>query len=366
MSNQIAFWARSPLFKVTFLPLAPAPIKSASSVIGSANRGSLLTLVVAQQKGRIISAVSDTGVMEHGVPLPPAQQIPKLCVLSPDVAVGFAGNPDLARRAIETASVPTTDVYRTVTQHFLGQHKHADEAVEFLILFARPVSKIIPIRDGRIYRPTLVAWLGDQQAFEAFQEYRTNKAATKVNPLTSTLYISTNKTEEQHPDNVTFELLGALRYVIMDADVSSAFGMPVAVNNVGGRFEYRSYSFYLSRRPLNLILPKEEVERLRAEDRESSEYAASCYVATPESHKDGVAFHFVRGKLTYLYWGERGQLLANFVVLTNKNIDEVLAFAEGGFGLKLVGSISLRTPPPSDYGIPESKFKQITFNKIGE
>ena len=59
-----------------------------------------MTLVVAQKKGGVIAAVSDAGVMEHGERLSPAKCIPKICILTPDLAVAFAGNPDLAKHYI--------------------------------------------------------------------------------------------------------------------------------------------------------------------------------------------------------------------------------------------------------------------------
>jgi hypothetical protein len=65
-----------------------------------------MTLVVAQQKGRIIAAVCDTGIFEHDVRLAIEQQLPKICVLSSDIAVGFSGSPDLALRHINRFEIP--------------------------------------------------------------------------------------------------------------------------------------------------------------------------------------------------------------------------------------------------------------------
>jgi hypothetical protein len=64
-----------------------------------------MTLVVAQQKGTTIAVVSDTGVSEHGMRLPPAKQVPKICIINPNLAnpnlaVAFAGNPDLATQSL--------------------------------------------------------------------------------------------------------------------------------------------------------------------------------------------------------------------------------------------------------------------------
>ena len=61
-----------------------------------------MILVVAQKKGHIISAVSDTGVCQNDTPLPPEGHLPKISVISPDLAIGFAGSPELALEAIST------------------------------------------------------------------------------------------------------------------------------------------------------------------------------------------------------------------------------------------------------------------------
>jgi 20S proteasome alpha/beta subunit len=54
-----------------------------------------MTLVVAQRKKGIISAVSDTGITEHDAPLSLEKNVPKICIITPDLAVGFAGSPEL-------------------------------------------------------------------------------------------------------------------------------------------------------------------------------------------------------------------------------------------------------------------------------
>ncbi len=66
-----------------------------------------MTLVVAQLVKGVIAAVSDTGITEHKViPLPAERYVAKLCVLSSDTAIGFAGDPDYGIEAIETLPAP--------------------------------------------------------------------------------------------------------------------------------------------------------------------------------------------------------------------------------------------------------------------
>jgi hypothetical protein len=63
-----------------------------------------MTLVVVRQRRDIISAVCDTGIIEHGMQLSADKHVPKLCILTPHIAIAFAGNPDLALKYLSNFS----------------------------------------------------------------------------------------------------------------------------------------------------------------------------------------------------------------------------------------------------------------------
>lgn len=93
-----------------------------------------MTLVAAQLVKGVIAAVSDTGITEHKViPLPAERYVAKLCVLSSDTAIGFAGDPDYGIEAIETLPAPYTSVEQ-ISAHLLNYHKAKNQRTDFLLL----------------------------------------------------------------------------------------------------------------------------------------------------------------------------------------------------------------------------------------
>lgn len=116
-----------------------------------------MTLVVAKQRGDIIAVVSDTGIAKQGARLGPENQLPKICILTPDIAVAFAGEPDLAVRYLNAFPRTPAPTYRSTLDYFTACQLDSENSVDFLILFNRPSSKMVPIREGKPLTPTKVA-----------------------------------------------------------------------------------------------------------------------------------------------------------------------------------------------------------------
>src|SRR5258708_8198483 len=162
-----------------------------------------MSLVVAQQKGSVIAIVSDTGVIEHGKRLPPEKQIPKIAIVNPELAIAFAGSPDLAKRHIDSFPVPQN--YKATIQYLLTCHRDANRQVDFLALFNRPVPKIVVIRDGTVCSPVRTAWIGDHAAFEAFQRYPNTQQRGSTFEAAKLITVFES---EVNRDNATFPLIG--------------------------------------------------------------------------------------------------------------------------------------------------------------
>ena len=108
-----------------------------------------LTLVIAHQKGGIIALVSDTGVIEHCVALGPDRQVPKICIINRDLAIGFAGDPDLANKYLRCLAKERDQSYRSSIDFLLQSHNDSRRRVDFLACYNNPVAKIVPIPRGR-------------------------------------------------------------------------------------------------------------------------------------------------------------------------------------------------------------------------
>jgi len=301
--------------------------------------------------------VSDTGIVEHGAQLPPSKQLPKICILHPDLAVGFAGSPDLAVRYLR-AFPKARPSFRSTVDYFVECHRQAAGGVDFLLMFNKPIPKIVRIRDGNAQPPAKTAWIGDHDGFEAFQRRGGLRGgdSSLVSTFEKPQLISVRKSES-HRDNMAFPMLGTLRYVIMDPTIRSIFGDAVVANNVDGSFQYRSYTVLLAERQVPLVLPKGFLDRMAPELEELRSYSAACFVTDPACLVQALAVHFVAGKLTHLYSGPKGDPLGNGKVITGKNIEEVMEMTKAEFAAEWIGTLTLRKPPPPDYGIPAHRWR---------
>ena len=182
-----------------------------------------------EKEGQGSSLVSDTGISLNGEQLGPDKQIPKLCILDRNLAVGFSGSSDLALRAIRAAPKDGAATYRSVTSHFLEGHRQYD--TDFILAFGPPLSKLARISDGEVKQGHTVEWIGDQAAFAAFQEFRQTRRPRL--PFMKEVLASGQEAEAQQP---TFDLIGSMRTVIERPDVTSVFGHAVAASNIAGPF----------------------------------------------------------------------------------------------------------------------------------
>jgi len=108
-----------------------------------------MTLVAARVREGVISAVSEAGVTRNAETFGPVRGVPKLCILSPDLAVGFAGGIDNAVSALTGFDEGAS---RRPTEYFLSAHREVNGATDFLLLRGSPPS-IIKISNGRADPP---------------------------------------------------------------------------------------------------------------------------------------------------------------------------------------------------------------------
>jgi len=71
---------------------------------------------------------------------------------------------------------------------------------------------------------------------------------------------------------------------------------------------------------------------------EAQRYAFSCFVNTPGDASDAIAFHYMRGKITYVYYGRPTGPLTNFVLHKNLNVLELLEWAKAELGVIGLGA----------------------------
>lgn len=323
------------------------------------HRRSDVTLIVAQLKGSVISAVSDTGTTLNRSRLPKREEIAKICVLSPDAAVAFSGDVHYGRQGVAELRKLLKPTFKSLTTHLLKIHQASEGATDFLLLLNKPVAKIVEIADGRIKVQARVAWLGEQEGFDSFQAHRNDPNGGSVGSKYAAPMLGTSRKSEATKNNVTFQLVGAMRYVIQEPKVYSVSGEVVAVNNVDGQFEYRQYSYWLSPKRLSLLVPEEIAQQLRAEIQESANYSISCFVSGSGAKRRGIAYHYLFGKITHLFSENPHDGVLEFEnSFSELNIEEFKDATESEFGI-WEGTIQLTRLPPNNYGTAPTKWRAI-------
>src|SRR5215831_11529865 len=78
----------------------------------------------------------DTGITFNAETYGPARGVPKLCVLSPNLAVGFAGDVHTAIEAL--THFPTGRLHQNPAAYFVDVHRSKNGVTDFLLLFNSP------------------------------------------------------------------------------------------------------------------------------------------------------------------------------------------------------------------------------------
>lgn len=307
-----------------------------------------MTLAYAQHVGSVISVVSDTGVTEHEMPLGKRDQVPKIVILTPDLCVAFSGVVALAHQYIDGFHAEVRKTVPAIVGYFEECARASGGQVDFLIMFNKPIVKMIRIAHGQSGRVLRAAFIGDKPGFEAFQYNREHRAIPGVFP--KTMFLTTTLVSERDKGNPTFMNLGAMIRVVSDVPSPAVFGDAIAVNNVDGSFRYRPYAAVISPNMPKVAVPPAYMMQAQPELVEDARYSLACFSSAPGTAKTGVAMHHVFGKLTYLYSADAGQPLTMTEVITGKNFKEFIESHTDGYG-RWDGTINTRLPPPPDYGM---------------
>lgn len=138
-----------------------------------------MSLVIAKKDGNQLCIVSDTQLTypdqtSRRNKTHPASGILKTIVLSPDLAVAFAGDVKFADLALQNIGT-TLDVDK-ILETLQSSHEKSDHEIEFILTkcYANSPPVIYKIANGLCSEEDS-AWLGDQEAFNLFQSYILHK-----------------------------------------------------------------------------------------------------------------------------------------------------------------------------------------------
>ena len=141
---------------------------------------------------------------------------------------------------------------------------------------------------------------------------------------------------------MTGRMIGAIRSVIGSRQIPTVAGFCVVLSNAEGYFEVREYGILLGpSRTRRRLVDLSSVNELHII--EANAYTYSCFVGGPENKYHGLAFHFARGSVTYMFHGPLWKPLPNAVAIAG-TAEQFLAQTREQYGLQWIGGLMVRDP----------------------
>jgi hypothetical protein len=111
----------------------------------------------------------------------------KCVIASPTCCIGFAGSLDLAVAAISPVLAFSYQPRREIVAHLREAHFRAPDSVAFLIAFADHPVSICRLDRGQFESDLKAAWIGDEEAFHAYQGHFNTPAPNSNSGSRSTM-----------------------------------------------------------------------------------------------------------------------------------------------------------------------------------
>lgn len=129
-----------------------------------------MTLIVGKAvRGKQVYLLGDTRITDPRNRANPTHGMLKILILTPTLAVGFSGDPDLAKLAVQEyrSKFGSTSTLEGATNHFKAHTK--DNENEYLLAFAS-LSQLVRVANGGAQTRFKEAWIGDRAAFDHFSK----------------------------------------------------------------------------------------------------------------------------------------------------------------------------------------------------
>lgn len=237
-----------------------------------------MTLVVCKNINGNIRFESDTRIwneLAQKKEQPLAGKL-KTIILRRDLCIAYAGNAELAQRAImEIGSWAGTAPLSTVIETLCDSSK---SGVDYIVgSLISPAPRITRVNSGGAEDVESTAWIGDHMAFERFQEYWITHRSDAITP----------KQQSRLMEHAFDSVIGA--------DLPTVGDFKIRADSKRGYFRYLGY--WSIAFPRQLVLPPETVFELG--DAARGGYSLSClHSEIPD--RPAVALYFQPGKFGVL------------------------------------------------------------------
>lgn len=271
-----------------------------------------MSLIVAHSFGKAIYIVSDTKLTHaYGGKIPPTEGVLKSTILSPNICVSFAGQDGFADEALQSYSSGSHKLehFDQIVSHFLEWHRKAERLTDFIIAFGSPYYSLVEIKEG-VGREVTNSWIGDQSAFEKFQQHYHQHITPSKPPLGVAALKCTYVPEGDESDTLRYnQLLESMKAVVADSEIRNVGDFAIAVGYDKHRFRYIDYVDVLTHQIDFDLLPQEKDgwAAIPFGTTEQGGYAFNFMSAIDENSL--AAMFFLQGNVGLVFKSSNGGLL---------------------------------------------------------
>ncbi len=215
-----------------------------------------MSLIIARQIAGEIYIVGDTKFsVNESEGWPNARQYLgglKVILLGPGLCIGFAGNIEIARNAIQKVYDKDVNLFdkNLAIEYFLEHHKTSidrGDTTDFIVasivercdqpgMFEK---ELFRIADSNVYCENTTTHVGDIDAFHKFQEV--SHGAKRVIPIHTFEISKLGSKERPDFDRSLTTAMNAMQHVIDDINIPSVDGIRTVVVSEEDRFRYVEY-----------------------------------------------------------------------------------------------------------------------------
>jgi hypothetical protein len=264
-----------------------------------------MTLVVGRISGGSVNVVSDT-MLTHEMtkaPIPITKGLIKTKIITPALAVSFAGNSHEADKGIRMVQ-PMMSASEAA-EALLDVHRSVELAhsTDFLIAALEPRPSLISIKDGKIEEGP-IGWIG---SYDAYRSYRALEIGETPPDPAIPGYAELGK----GPAVSFSKMRSVMKHVIAEAAIADVGGFTIAVTNDGAGFNYMGYADVFFP-PMTLSPGSHSLPFGTAAE------GGYAYDVLATADRQGVSSYFPQGRFGILYWPRDGGFPEAEVI---KNVD---------------------------------------------
>lgn len=251
-----------------------------------------MSFVIAKKVGHNLLLIGDTKLTDSKI-LPnqhrphraqmvsdPRDGAIKITLINPQLCIAFAGGSITANNAIKICRNLDLD---SIINHLRKENNLSEIEIEFIIARGYPDFELIEIKNGKVTRPSELAWIGNPKAFDLYE-------------------VTFNELKKSRTHDDSYLANRAFNSVLQSSLIDNVNGFPITVTNETGVFTYQEF--------MTMEIPPRQIQGFEVITHgTASEGAYSVNIRPTASRSDILPVHILQGNIGILYKSIEGGIL---------------------------------------------------------